>query len=167
MYDARDIANYILDSAETRGRRISHLALQKLLYFIHGWFSSINNAPLIRNKFEAWKYGPVQRVFYDQFKSSSGNLITTERAKFLDPQTGRLFYKTPVIDERHRMVIEEILKKYEFMTASQLVEKSHVEDGPWEYVWRKAEEKVYPGMQIPEELIRQHFKSLKPIFTVH
>jgi uncharacterized phage-associated protein len=68
MYDVRDITNFVLDSADKRGVAITNLSLQKLLYFIHGWFYSIYDEPLIKNKFEAWQYGPVQRVIYDQFK---------------------------------------------------------------------------------------------------
>lgn len=167
MYDVRDIANFTLDVADERGVEISNLALQKLLYFIHGWFFAFYDAPLIKNKFEAWKFGPVQRVIYDQFKSFGAGPITRKRAKRIDPQTGSLFYKDPVIEPEHKDVIRAILQKYERYSAGQLVEESHTEDGPWEYVWQQADEVVYPGMKIPDSLIADHFKRLAPILTLH
>jgi uncharacterized phage-associated protein len=167
MYDARDVANFVLDSAESRNLPLSNLALQKLLYFIHGWFFSLYDQPLIKNKFEAWEYGPVQRVLYNQFKACKNAPIRGMRATHLDPLTGENIYRTPVIDNDHAVVIESILDKYERYTVGQLVEESHVEDGPWEFVWRQAEEAIYPGMKIPDSLIADHFKRLGPILTIH
>jgi len=167
MYDVRDIANFVLDRADERNAEISNLALQKLLYFIHGWFYSVYNLPLIKSKFEAWKLGPVQRVVYDQFKGFGGLPIKDHRAQFLDPMTGQSVYRAPVIDAAHKDLIVAVLDKYMRFSAGQLVEMSHVEDGPWEYVWKQAEEEVYPGMRIPDDLISRHFKSLKPILTLH
>lgn len=167
MYDVRDIANYVLDSAERRNVEITNLSLQKLLYFIHGWFFAIYDQPLVKNKFEAWQYGPVQRVLYDQFKSFRSGPIKKARATYIDPENGERVYKKPDINPDHARLIEEVLEKYEGFTASQLVEESHAEDSPWEYVWRQAEDVVFPGMKIPDSIILDHFKRLNPILTVH
>lgn len=123
--------------------------------------------PLVRNKFEAWKYGPVQRVLYEQFKTFKDRPIRMLRATYIDPESGTDLYRPPNIKEEHARVIEQVLDKYEKFSAGQLVDQSHVEDGPWEYVWRQAEEVIYPGMKIPDSLILEHFKRLSPIFTVH
>ena len=167
MYDVRDVANFTLDFAEQRRLSITNLALQKLLYFVHGWFFSLYEQPLIKNKFEAWKYGPVQRVIYDQFKSFKDGPIRNLRATYIDPMTGNAVYKEPRIAEDHATVIRSVLEKYERYTAGQLVEESHMEDGPWEYVWQQAEEAIYPGMRIPDTLILDHFRRLSPILTIH
>ena len=134
MYDARDIANFILDSADRRGVPITNLALQKLIYFAHGWFFAMFEEPLIRNKFEAWQLGPVQRMLYDQFKSFKDKPITESRATRINPETGEAIYQRPEIDPEHAAIIEQVLDKYANYTAGQLVEQSHVEDGPREYV---------------------------------
>jgi uncharacterized phage-associated protein len=167
MYDVRDVANFTLEFADRRDLKLTNLALQKLLYFVHGWFYSIYEQPLIKNKFEAWKYGPVQRVIYDQFKSFKNGAIRGVRATYIDPATGEPTYQEPRIDSEHAAVISEVLEKYERYTAGQLVEESHAEDGPWEYVWQQAEEAIYPGMKIPDALILDHFKRLAPIITIH
>lgn len=167
MYDVRDIANFVLDSADRRNLSITNLSLQKLLYFIHGWFYSIYDEPLVRNKFEAWQYGPVQRVIYDQFKTFKNGPIRGVRATYIDPETGESVYKLPKVETNHASLIEQVIDKYAKFTAGQLVEESHAEDSPWEYVWHQAEEVVYPGMRIPDSLIVDHFKRLPPILTFH
>lgn len=167
MYDVRDVANLTLDFADQRNFKLTNLALQKLLYFVHGWFYAMYDEPLIKNKFEAWQYGPVQRVIYDQFRAFKDNPIIGVRATYLDPATGESVYREPRIMPEHADVIRGVLLKYEHHTAGQLVRESHVEDGPWEYVWQQAEEVVYPGMKIPDALILDHFKRLAPILTFH
>jgi uncharacterized phage-associated protein len=167
MYDVRDIANFILDFSDERGVPISNLSLQKLLYFVHGWFYSLYDQPLIKNKFEAWQYGPVQRVIYDQFKSYKSDPIKGSRAKYIDPLSGNTVYREPKLSKDHASIIIGVLEKYQRYTPGQLVEESHVEDGPWEYVWQQAEDAIYPGMKIPDALISDHFKRLIPILTFH
>lgn len=167
MYDVRDVANFTLDFADQRNLKLTNLALQKLLYFVHGWFYAMYDEPLIKNKFEAWQYGPVQRVIYDQFKTFKDTPIRGVRATYIDPTTGEPVYRAPRISSEHADVIRGVLQKYENHTAGQLVRESHIEDGPWEYVWQQAEEVVYPGMKIPDVLILDHFKRLTPILTFH
>jgi uncharacterized phage-associated protein len=167
MYDARDVANFILDSADRRDLPVTNLALQKLLYFAHGWFFAMFEEPLIRNKFEAWQFGPVQRMLYDQFKSFKDGPITGTRATYIDPETGDQVYRVPDIDPNHAAIIEQVLDQYSGYSAGQLVEESHAEDGPWEYVWQQAEDVVFPGMRIPDSMILEHFKRLIPLLTVH
>jgi uncharacterized phage-associated protein len=167
MYDVRDVANFTLEFADARRLKVTNLALQKLLYFVHGWFYSMYEQPLIKNKFEAWKHGPVQRVIYDQFKSFRDAPIRGVRATYLDPATGKPVYREPKIESEHADVIRGVLEKYERYTAGQLVQESHVEDGPWEYVWQQADEAIYPGMKIPDALILDHFRRLAPILTMH
>jgi uncharacterized phage-associated protein len=167
MYDARDVANFILDSADRRDLRITNLALQKLLYFAHGGFFAMFEEPLIRNKFEAWQFGPVQRMLYDQFKFFKEKPIIGTRATHINPDTGEPFYRAPDIDPDHAAIIEQVLDQYSGFSAGQLVEESHAEDGPWEYVWQQADDVVFPGMRIPDSMILEHFKRLVPRLTVH
>jgi uncharacterized phage-associated protein len=167
VYDVRDVANFVLDLADSHGIEITNLSLQKLLYFIHGWFYSLYDRPLIKNKFEAWQYGPVQRVLYDQFKVFRDRPIRKSRATYIDPETGKNIYKNHDIYKDHAELILEVLNKYAKFTASELVGLSHAEDSPWEFVWEQAEEVIYPGMRIPDEIIRDHFQKLDSILTIH
>lgn len=166
-YDVRDITNFTLAYADARSIQLTNLSLQKLLYFLHGWFYVVYEQPLIKNKFEAWQFGPVQRVIYDQFKSFRNGAVHGVRATYIDPVTGHPLFKEPEIADDHAHLMGEILTKYERYTAAQLVKESHVEDGPWEYVWKQADEVVFPGMKIPDALIMDHFRRLNPVVIMH
>lgn len=167
MYDVRDIANYILEAFERRDVNITNLALHKLLYFAHGWFFATYDRPLIKNKFEAWQYGPVQRVIYDQLKGYRDQPLRGARVSYIDPESGLQRVRAPVIEKADSDLVDVILSRYERYSAAQLVNESHVEDGPWEYVWQQAEDAIYPGMRIPDELILLHFKRLPSFMSIH
>src|SRR5262249_26957468 len=74
-YDPRAIANLMLDEAERNERELSHLPLQKLLYFAHGLFLVEQKQPLVSGFFEAWQRGPVHPVVYQAFKGAGRNPI--------------------------------------------------------------------------------------------
>src|ERR1700736_6544090 len=79
-YDARAVANYFLQRANAEGIPITPMAIQKLVYFAHGWMLAVYGRPLINQRIEAWEYGPVIRDLYQQFKRF-GDLKITEPAK--------------------------------------------------------------------------------------
>ncbi|MBA3519059.1 MAG: DUF4065 domain-containing protein [Rhizobiales bacterium] len=62
------IANYFLDRADAGGQPISPLSLLKILYFAHAWHLAKSGEALVGQPFEAWQYGPVNRVVYSQIK---------------------------------------------------------------------------------------------------
>jgi len=69
------IANSILNRAFSDGKSITHLKLQKLVYFVYKRFLQQNDEPLFDDFFEVWTHGPVLRAIYDVFKSRGSNLI--------------------------------------------------------------------------------------------
>jgi len=85
--DARGVANFLLDIADDRQRPITHLWLQKAIFFSHGWHLALKSEPLIKDPTEAWKMGPVYRSVYRCFKASGDEHINN-RAEGLDLTTG-------------------------------------------------------------------------------
>src|ERR1700738_3701746 len=81
-YDARAVANYFLERAKAEGIPITPMAIQKLVYFAHGWMLAVYGRPLINQRIEAWEYGPVIRDLYQQFKRF-GDLPISEPANFV------------------------------------------------------------------------------------
>jgi uncharacterized phage-associated protein len=68
MYDARQIANWFVERAARDGRRFTIMQLLKLVYISHGWHLEMHASPLINNKIEAWKFGPVIPDVYNTFR---------------------------------------------------------------------------------------------------
>lgn len=54
-YDPREIANGILNEGDRLGRPVTHLALQKLLYFAHALFLIERKQPLVSGYFQLGK----------------------------------------------------------------------------------------------------------------
>jgi uncharacterized phage-associated protein len=50
---------------------MSHLKLQKLLYYCEGYHLAYFESPLLHEEFEAWVHGPVCVPIYDLLKGSS------------------------------------------------------------------------------------------------
>src|SRR5438067_244245 len=86
-YDGRAIANFILDYCDRQSRPITHMALQKIVYFCHVWSLIELHRPLIKHKFEAWEHGPVLPYLYRDFRSFE-RLPIKGRAKQIDPADG-------------------------------------------------------------------------------
>ncbi len=70
------VANAFLDLAKKSEEEITHMKLQKLIYIAHGFNLSNFDFPLIDEQVEAWRYGPVIRSVYDEFKSYGHDPIT-------------------------------------------------------------------------------------------
>lgn len=164
-HDARAIANFLLDYAESRSSAITLMALLKMIYFAHGWHLAKYGAPLIKNHFEAWKDGPVVRVVYDAFKGA-GSAAIRNRACKIDPVTRD---RTIV---RHKLSIEEseflkiIFDGYGHIHAFALSDITHNRGSPWDRVWNAPIGGVVLGMRISNDRIRDHFlASLSPART--
>ena len=74
-YDALAVANEFLERANKAKRPITPMQLLKLVYFAHGWYLALENKALVKERFEAWKFGPVCRPIYREFKRFGMNPV--------------------------------------------------------------------------------------------
>lgn len=134
-YSAMEIADYIL--LKYKEHNITPLKLQKLLFYVKAW-SIVAGKPLIKEDFQAWKFGPVCTEVYHKFKENKDHNI--------------LFPKTnPYIEEESKELIDFILKNYINYSGGQLSELTHSED-PWI--------KTNANCIIKEELIKDYYSKL-------
>jgi uncharacterized phage-associated protein len=132
------------------------MTLLKVLYFAHAWHLAKTHKPLIAQPFEAWKYGPVNRVVYDQFKNY-GKKPLDKRAVSLDPRLMK-FIPTPYrFDADTQKLLENVFDYYTLFNAMKLSDLTHEEGGAWHKVWTAAQSRAVPGMTIPNELILDWF----------
>jgi uncharacterized phage-associated protein len=160
-YDGREVANFVLDFCQVRGRTVSHLDLQKIVYFCHVWSLIELSRPLIRHKFEAWEFGPVLPYLYREFKSS-GRTALAGRATKLDPIDGRHRVVGYSFDPETDSLLRRTVEFYSQLKTGQLVELSHADGGPWHKVWFHGGS-VNPGMKIADpEIVRFYSRVNRP-----
>lgn len=68
------VVNWFLSRA-TCENRITHLALQKMLYFSQAWSNVFNDKLLFDENSEAWVHGAVYRKVYNKFKEFKYNQL--------------------------------------------------------------------------------------------
>jgi uncharacterized phage-associated protein len=114
IYSATDIAKYIVYVAHEFGDEITHLKLQKLLYYVQGAYLALRNEPIFEDEILAWKHGPVVRRVFDNYRSNGRAPIPRPDRKI-------------TISEFDNAFISAIYDKYRKFSASQLVERTHAE----------------------------------------
>ena len=78
-FDIHQIADYFISKANAdAGDPITHLKLQKVIYYAQAWYLALNDEDLVDDEFEAWVHGPVVRVLYDRFQGVNWQPITAE-----------------------------------------------------------------------------------------
>lgn len=157
-YDARAIANFFIDQADLEQQIISHLKIQKLLYFSHAWHLAKFNSKLIGQPFEAWDYGPVVRVVYDQLKKFKAKPVTSRLQK-IDTKNGNFIDAYDNYTDHQRDLLIAIYKYYGRFNALKLSDITHEKNGPWDITWGKAKNSSVAGMVIPNDLIRSWFEN--------
>lgn len=110
---------------------VDQLKIQKLVYFLHGWYLATQDESVINEKFEAWPYGPVLSSLYQDFKRW-GRKPLEGYATDIDPKTGEL--KSFVVnqsDKKFYEVFDRVWKKYKPFSGLYLSSLTHAPNTPW------------------------------------
>ena len=137
---AIDVAKYIIKYEHSKGRSITNLRLQKLLYFCQG--SVIMNTPdhslCFDDYMEAWDYGPVVPSVYREYCE-------------------HYFFDLPDSDFEGQIdndnIINFTLDKAASLTTGELVGTSH-NQAPWQEAYIKGCKKT-----ISQDRIIEFFKN--------
>lgn len=124
-HDARAVANLMLDRADGLRLRLSHIALQKLLFFAHGRYRLARGRPLVSGLFEAWQFGPVHPLVYQSFKSCGAAPVGAFRATSFDYRAGEPRPLEVSGDPEAEEHVESVLVTMGRMPVGRLVELSH------------------------------------------
>jgi len=155
-HDARGVANLMVRRAREMGVTVTNLALQKLVYFAHGWMLSRHGRPLVDGYFEAWQHGPVHPVLYANFKDHGRGTILSFAQK-RDLMTGTISVAGEPTDPEALEVIDRVLQALGHQSTSQLVNLSHAKGGPWDEVVNKRPTETRLGLRIPDILISERY----------
>lgn len=159
-YDARSVANLVLDQADKRNMGITNMALNKIVYFAHAWFLVGFGRPLIGQKFEAWQHGPLVQDIYHSFKTFGDKPISS-RAKRLDRTTAQYVLCEQFFLQNELALLLPVINHYSPIPASKLRNMAHIAGGPWDRVWNH-EGPSNPGMVIPDSDIVDFYADRLP-----
>ena len=152
-YDVETIANAFLRIAREDKSSISHMKMQKLLYFAQGHALSLLNKTLIQDDCQAWDYGPVFPNLYRSLRRYGASEITEEIVDMHNPCRFE-----PKLTAEEDYLLREVWKKYGSLGAIHLSALSHATNGPWEQT-RRSESNNKQGV-IPKPLIKSYFNDL-------
>ncbi len=141
MYSAIDVARYIILRCNQRGRTISNLKLQKILYFVQAEFLVSQDAPCFRENIEAWDFGPVIPDVYHRYKVYGSASIPTVRDDNYCP-----------FGKDDKVLADEIIDECSKYAASTLVEITH-RQSPWKTAYH-----LYSGAVISNDSIKAFFQ---------
>ena len=120
MYSALTIANKIIELSQNEGRVITHLKLQKILYFSQGWYLTLTGNPSFSDEIVAFKYGPVIKSIYEIFRIFGSKNIT------------KIAESTEQVENKDNEFINKIWNLYKNHDAISLSNISHIKNGPWD-----------------------------------
>lgn len=123
---------------------ITHLKMQKLLYYAQGMSLAYLKRPLFSGDIEAWQHGPVSPSLYKYLKDyKKSNLM--DREELMCPYDS--------LDNTEKELLEMTFRKYGIFTAFKLRDMTHRES-PWRNNYcKKAKNKI------PNEQIRCFFEN--------
>ncbi len=165
-FDALAVANEILSFSEEKGLAITHMQLQKLAYFANGWHLALGGKPMIRQRFEAWKFGPVCDSIYHAFKEN-GSAPIGDLAAVVDwdaegePVINPRLPKVDPDSDFARRLIHRIVEKYGVLSGAQLSKLTHAENGAWWKAWVTHDGQNREGTDLLDEDIREEFDSYR------
>lgn len=158
--NALSVANYFVELAKKDGKEIKLLGLMKRVYIAHGFSLALLNRPIIDPRFdkvEAWKYGPVIPSVYHSFKQYKNNPITqkTDVMEWNEDTHIPTFVTPTLKDEKSRMVVEMVWKRYISYSDNELVTLTHKKGSPWYWAYLEGENNV-----IPDDLTKIYYTKL-------
>ena len=68
MYSALEVSKYVIDRCNKNGHPMSNLQLQKILYYIQGYYLACFNKPLFKDAIVAWRLGPTIPSVFEHYK---------------------------------------------------------------------------------------------------
>lgn len=139
-YSAKDIAQWFINRAardvgDNGGEYLTHLKLQKLLYYAQGCYSAMKGSPLFKDKIYAWSHGPVVKAVYGIYSAYHDNAIDVRKEVKLDAET--------------EGILEEVYNVFGQFSAWKLRNMTH-EHKPWKDTPQNEE--------IPLNKITEYFK---------
>ncbi len=117
-YNASQIARWLIASIDRdAGEAITHLKLQKLIYYAQAWSLALMDEPLFDEDMQAWAHGPVAESVFHEYREYGWEAIPSPNI-------------VPEISDSHAAHLNDILSIYGEFSAKHLERMTHSE-APW------------------------------------
>lgn len=158
MYSALWVSDYITAIGEGM---LTPLHILKMTYMSHGYTWAIAEHPLISNKVEAWKYGPVYPTIYEALSDYGSHAVESlhycgTKLSLKDKIHERIKYLGDVFTEKEKEVIDSVVEAYKNWTGGELIALMHRKGTPWHQHYIKD----YTGIIIPDEDTKNYYTRL-------
>jgi len=151
-YSATIIAYAFVKKGIEERKFVTQMKLQKLIYFAHGLHLAKGCGPLIDQTFQAWKFGPVVPLVYQDYKLyGSDYIINTDRLFWLfdEPDLKQLYSDKDAVETIN--TTWELLKGVDAISLSAW---THKEGSPWSNHYKAG----ISDVEIPNTEIEAYFK---------
>ena len=145
MASVFDVAKYIL---EKMGEPVSTWKLQKLVYYAQAWSLVWDEAPLFRERIEAWANGPVCPELY---KIHRGNFYISSN----DVKKGM----AESLTNEQRETLDAVIKYYGDKSGSYLSALTHKER-PWKETRGDLPAGTPSSREIPLDLMADYYGAI-------
>ena len=120
MASVYEVADYFLvKQDEDAGEVITHLKLQKLLYYAQGFHLALTGDQLFTPPIKAWEHGPVVPAVWAKYKKYGSGPLPPPRS--LDPAK---------LSDDEQDLLDEVWAVYRQFSAWKLREMTH-QESPW------------------------------------
>jgi len=151
MAKALDVAKYFIQLAQSEDEpdQLSHLRLQKLLYYAQGWSLALRKKPLFDDRIEAWAHGPVVPSVYPSFAAYGYDFIPSDHFD-LDEDA--------LTDEECEL-IQAVWDSYKKFSATSLRAMTHQEP-PWKKARGDCDHAEKTNAEITQRAMKIYFTTL-------
>ena len=173
MANVVDVANYFLllnkrryekisseddkDSRfQTEADMITHLKLQKLVYYAQGLYLAYFNKPLFTKSVEAGRHGPVVNDLYHILKPYHKNDLM--------PLADKINENDLQLDDNEKFIIKMTFKRYGGLSANTLRDKTH-EEPTWLNTYELNKNNVIDNELMKSFFVEQIKQDLDRLYT--
>jgi uncharacterized phage-associated protein len=124
------------------GEVITHLKLQKMVYYVQSWYLAFFQSPFFHEDCEAWVHGPVFPGLYDIYKDF-GNKPITKLTRFNEN----------IFNNDQKFILNMVWQVYGKYDAKYLEKLTHIE-----YPWKKVRESYKKDERSSEVIVKEDIK---------
>lgn len=140
------LATWIINNIDRdSGDAVTHLKLQKLLYYVEAWYLANFDRMLFEESAQAWTHGPVYPSVYQKYRGSTWEALPKERAVTLP-------------NEELAEYVTTCLAEYGQFSAKKLEQMTHEED-PWKLTRGELPIEARCQIEIDKLLTRNYYAS--------